>query len=95
MEGTRDLKGSGLEDNWSRSPQKIEEVDGLLLMGVYVDEAGEELWVSDGTAAGTTFVRDLNEGKFGSRPTLFQAVGDKIFFSAYDGMYGEVLWVID
>lgn len=56
---------------------------------------GEELWVSDGSAAGTRLVRDIRPGSNGSQPRELAAVGDRLFFSAADASHGRELWVSD
>ncbi len=56
---------------------------------------GSELWVSDGTAAGTVMVKDINSGADGSKPMSFYTVGGKLFFSADNGANGRELWVTD
>jgi len=43
---------------------------------------GEELWQTDGTAAGTTLVDDLAPGQTSSQPQHFFTAGSNIFFSA-------------
>jgi len=43
---------------------------------------GEELWKSDGTAAGTVQVADVRPGFFGSQPRRLRAAGDTLFFTA-------------
>jgi ELWxxDGT repeat protein len=56
---------------------------------------GAELWVSDGTAAGTKLVRDINPGG-GSAPTDLTALNGKVYFTADDGTAnGRQLWVSD
>ncbi|HEV8242315.1 MAG TPA: ELWxxDGT repeat protein [Thermoanaerobaculia bacterium] len=65
--------------------------------------AGNELWTSDGTDAGTRRVVDLRPGPAGSMPTviavgleeipLLAAVGPNVFFAADDGVAGEELWM--
>ncbi|MBK8975790.1 MAG: hypothetical protein IPM29_07675 [Planctomycetes bacterium] len=53
---------------------------------------GFELWVTDGTAVGTTMVADLRPGPDGSEPhglTVFQGA---VWFAADDGRSGEELW---
>ena len=45
------------------------------------DTNGEELWISDGTAAGTKEI-DLNKGTAGSFPRNFKRIGNTIYFSA-------------
>jgi len=54
--------------------------------------AGRELWVSDGTAAGTRMVEDLNPGPGSSHPRELQAVGAILLFSASDGVHGFEPW---
>ena len=44
--------------------------------------AGAELWRSDGTASGTTLVRDLAPGSKGSFPSGLTALGDGLVFAA-------------
>ncbi|WP_353743905.1 ELWxxDGT repeat protein, partial [Microcystis sp. LSC13-02] len=56
---------------------------------------GRELWRSDGTAAGTVLVKDINPGFFSSYPLNLTAVGNTLFFTAYDGVNGGELWKSD
>jgi ELWxxDGT repeat protein len=56
---------------------------------------GEELWKSDGTAAGTVRVKDIAPGAPGSWPRSLTAVGSRVFFVADDGTHGRELWVSD
>jgi ELWxxDGT repeat protein len=56
--------------------------------------SGTELWVSDGTAAGTNLVKDLNPGNAGSAPDYLTVVGNRVFFSANNGNAAG-LWVTD
>ena len=54
-------------------------------------EHGQELWKSDGTAAGTVLVKDIFFGtSVGSRPRRLTAAGNKVYFV----VSGE-LWVSD
>ena len=66
--------------------------------------AGRELWVTDGTDAGTTFVKDINPGTFTSNGYVYNndsSIGSitecagKAFFRATDGVNGQELWVSD
>lgn len=57
--------------------------------------AGEELWVSDGTPAGTRMVKDIVPGNEGCDPKWLTVVGDKVYFSANTPEYGPELWVSD
>jgi len=55
--------------------------------------AGRELWVSDGTAAGTRIHTDINQGDFsGSDPLELVEMGGTLFFVADDQIRGRELW---
>ena len=57
---------------------------------------GYELWVTDGTTAGTSLVKDIYPGGLGSDPAKFVAIGSgKALFDASDGTHGYELWVTD
>ncbi len=59
-------------------------------------EEGSELWVTDGTAAGTRIVKDIIVGKSGSYPRLLTKAGNYLFFFAYGKTYsGNELWKTD
>lgn len=58
-------------------------------------EHGEELWVTDGTPAGTHMVKDIVAGTGGSNPSYLGRLGDKALFSANDGESGQETWVSD
>ena len=72
---------------------------------VYANEDsahGAELWVSDGTAAGTKLVRDIFKGSIGSLDTEWSPYFDgplafrgKAYFLANDNIHGAELWVTD
>jgi ELWxxDGT repeat protein len=46
---------------------------------------GQELWTSDGTAAGTMMVKDINPGAGGSSPGAMTNFNGTLYFSANDG----------
>lgn len=52
---------------------------------------GQELWVSDGTPAGTRVVRDINPGNPSASPRSLQAYRDQLYFVAKDGS-GQWSW---
>ena len=68
--------------------------DEFLFAGMRV-ETGEELWRSDGTAAGTMLVMDVNPGQSGSGLTGLTRAGGMVFFFADDGTHGYELWRTD
>jgi ELWxxDGT repeat protein len=53
---------------------------------------GEELWVSDGTAAGTMMLKDINPGVEGSYPLYLKVFNEKLVFQAYTPGNGVELW---
>ncbi|WP_051878914.1 ELWxxDGT repeat protein [Chryseobacterium sp. FH1] len=57
-------------------------------------QTGLELWVSDGTAAGTHIVKDINPIE-SSGPSSLTTFGNKIYFSADDGTNGTEIWATD
>ncbi|MGY6215068.1 ELWxxDGT repeat protein [Methylolobus aquaticus] len=57
---------------------------------------GTELWITDGTAAGTYLLKDINPGSGWSSPDGFAALGNGlVLFQADDGTTGTELWVTD
>jgi ELWxxDGT repeat protein len=56
---------------------------------------GQELWRSDGTAAGTQLVLDIVPGTTGSDPFGFTVSGNQVFFFADTPATGLELWVTD
>lgn len=60
---------------------------GALYFSAFTDDYQTELWRSDGTAAGTRLVRDINPGggtNGGSWPRELTAVGDELYFTTCD-----------
>lgn len=55
---------------------------------------GSELWISDGTAVGTTFVKDANPGSPNGAPSFFFIYNGALYYSANSGS-GNVLWTSD
>lgn len=55
---------------------------------------GTELWVSDGTSAGTILLKDINPSSSGSSPRNMVEFGGQIYFVATDSR-GAELWKTD
>src|SRR5205823_14267370 len=70
-------------------------VGGFLYFDADDGAHGYELWRTDGTAAGTAMVADVNPGPGGSDARDFAAAGDKLFFLADDGTNQRQLYVTD
>lgn len=67
-----------------------------VLFQAYSPSYGPELWVSDGTTAGTSLLKDIFPGKFGSPQVQgFTQLGTRVLFSATDSTHGVELWVTD
>ncbi len=61
--------------------------------GAYTNDV--ELWQSDGTAAGTTMLKDINPGNDGSYPSDFTVINGTLYFTAYSSSSGVELWKTD
>ena len=57
--------------------------------------ADGNLWKSDGTAAGTVLVATIRVGGATSNPGNLTVVGNRLFFTADDGVNGLELWATD
>ncbi|WP_300360185.1 ELWxxDGT repeat protein [Fluviicola sp.] len=57
--------------------------------------SGYELWVTDGTVAGTQILKEIKAGPWGSDPKNFSIFNGKLYFSADDGIHGSELWESD
>jgi ELWxxDGT repeat protein len=76
----------------SSGPSQLTNVNGLLYLSADDGVHGNELWQSDGTAAGTVLVKDINPGSAASDPQDLVAMTNKLYFSADDGVHGRELW---
>lgn len=80
------------------NPQSLTDVDGTLFFTADDGIHGPELWASDGTAAGTRMVRDIQPdpgpGAFGP-PSALTAVDGTLLFTAFDPEHGAELWRSD
>jgi ELWxxDGT repeat protein len=90
--GSYDYYGSFYPN--SSSPRSLTNVNGTLFFSAQ-GTGGRELWKSDGTAAGTTLVKDIYPGYHDSSPAGMTAVNGTVFFKAYNDTNGTELWKSD
>jgi len=96
--GTRMVKdiytGSSGGGANSSNPQNFVIVNNILFFVATNKNTGPELWKSDGTAAGTMMVKDINPGTKTTDPPprLFTGIDSILYFAANDGTHGEELW---
>ena len=82
-------------------PDDLTEFNGKLYFSADDGETGDELWVSDGTEAGTKLVKDIEPtiseygDPYGSSPSNLIEFQDRLFFSASNSEQGNELWVTD
>ena len=70
-------------------------VGGTLFFVADDGASGNELWKSDGTAAGTVLVKNIAPGPLGSDPFWLTRVGSRVYFAADNRVDGRELWVSD
>lgn len=66
-----------------------------LLFTKYDTAYGYELWKSNGTAAGTALLKDINAGSYSGNPYNITPCNGKIFFGATTLNKGTELWATD
>jgi ELWxxDGT repeat protein len=69
-------------------------VNGTLYFQATDGSSGLELWKSDGTAAGTVRVMDINPGSNGSSPANLANINGTLYFAANDGVHGVEPWIL-
>jgi large repetitive protein len=82
-------------DHPEQSDERFATVGGTVFFPADDGAAGEELWKSDGTAAGTVLVKDILPGAGSSEIRWLTAAGGRVYFVADDGANGRELWVSD
>ncbi|KRE95297.1 hypothetical protein ASG76_06455 [Nocardioides sp. Soil774] len=88
-----------LADAWpgaaGSSPRDLVVLGDAVVYTARTAQAGRELWVSDGTPAGTRLLSDVRPGQASSTPMDLEVVGDRVWFTADDGVHGRELWSSD
>jgi ELWxxDGT repeat protein len=75
----------------SSFPTDFTQVNGLTFFSAFDGTHGTQLWESNGTAAGTFMVTDINSGD-GLIPSNLTNVNGTLFFEANDGTNGYEVW---
>ena len=81
----------------SSSPRNFAELGDLLYFQADAGTRGTELWRTDGTAANTDQVKNINATAVGedSSPYGLTQFGGFLYFGANDGTHGFELWRTD
>lgn len=87
--------GQGSGGEYSYGPDNLTAAGDTLFFTADNGTAGQEVWKSDGTAAGTVLVKDIHPGSYSSYAGELTPVGDTVFFKARDGVHGRELWRTD
>jgi ELWxxDGT repeat protein len=70
--------------------------NGKAVFSAYDGVNGTELWITDGTPAGTSLVKDIKTGLNSSYPDYITSLGNgKAVFTASDATNGHELWITD
>lgn len=95
--GTHELfdVNPGPADSFTLFAEKFTVVGNQVFFAANDGTHGVELWVSDGTAAGTHLVTDLIAGSGSSAPTSLVAMGNWLYFVASGPGTGTELWRTD
>ncbi|MCC7360049.1 MAG: hypothetical protein IT317_11260 [Anaerolineales bacterium] len=78
----------------SSDPTDLTVVGDSLVFAAASPTGGRELWVSDGTLAGTEQLTDLEAGAAHSNPSELAVSGNYLFFLAYTESAGQELWAM-
>ncbi|MEP7379353.1 MAG: ELWxxDGT repeat protein [Chloroflexota bacterium] len=86
----KDIKPTG-----GSNPTSLTAVGSTLFFAANDGVHGNELWKSDGTAAGTKMVKNIRPYGKNSDPDNLVNVNGMLFFTAIDGVHGRELWKSD
>ncbi|MFN8479359.1 MAG: ELWxxDGT repeat protein [Kouleothrix sp.] len=82
-------------NNDGYTPAGLMAVNSRLYVTVGTAQTGWELWTSDGTAAGTTLLKDIFPGSTSSSPHDLTNINGTLYFGAADSDDGQALWASD
>jgi len=85
------------DEGWyeQMAPRPVAVVGPRLAFAAWSDSTGRELWISDGTSAGTFPAPEIFPGLGSSSPGDFTVEGQRLFLSATDPMHGREIWRLD
>jgi ELWxxDGT repeat protein len=94
----KNIQPDGGYYSYGSLPSNLTNVNGTLFFVANDGTTGKELWMSNGTTAGTVQVKDIRPGQGGSFGGYYATTGNltnvngTLFFSANDGVTGNELW---
>jgi ELWxxDGT repeat protein len=76
------------------NPNFLVATDSVLYFTAFNSATGKELWRTNGTQAGTYFIKDIRPGYADSSPNNGFTFKDEVYFLAEDDVHGMELWKI-
>ena len=76
-------------------PSDLMDVNGTLFFVASEIESGRELWLSDGTTAGTYLVKDITPGNGSTSFVSFVKYNGRLLFTIDNGTNNAELWISD
>lgn len=77
---------------WGDAARNFKWFNNRMYFAAPSEGYGSELWVTDGTVAGTRMLHDIDPGASGSGPGNMTVVGDMMYFGALTSGNGGELW---
>ena len=89
-----------INSNGDSNPYGFVEMGGKIYFQAATEDSGTELWVTDGTEAGTYQVKEINPygvsgNEFGSNPMFMTVYNGELYFRATNTLTGTELWKSD
>jgi ELWxxDGT repeat protein len=80
---------------FSSYPNQFTSLQSRVLFSATTQLHGAELWTTDGTAVGTTLLKNIRLGSQSSNPRIAGEINGSVLFFADDGIHGFELWRTD
>ncbi|MDD3280017.1 MAG: T9SS type A sorting domain-containing protein [Bacteroidales bacterium] len=77
------------------NPSGFFEWNNQVIFTAFTNDYGNELWISDGSTAGTRMIKDIYPGTESSWAKEFTLYNNKLYFTAADTLSNMELWVSD